>query len=159
MFYTKIDITLSNTKLTFQVEKIMQTMKLKRAKCLYSRVSTWPAIQLRTDFIPPNQITSNLQRENDPMATVDDVDPIIYPAFCFKASPTNFTWVKMAIADVHRLQKPKNFDGKWCWIFVSWSSHLLLFLSFICVIYVVVIPFQRSIPIIKIPLLYLDETE
>lgn len=84
----------------------------KRAKGLYSRVSTWPAIQLRTDFIP-NQITSNPQRENDPMATVDDVDSIIYPAFCFKASPTHFAWVKMAIADVHRLQKPREFDGKW----------------------------------------------
>ncbi|KAJ5645250.1 hypothetical protein N7507_011261 [Penicillium longicatenatum] len=46
------------------------------------------------------------------MATVDDVESIIYPAFCFKASPTHFTWVKMAIADVHRLQKPKNFDGQ-----------------------------------------------
>ncbi|KAJ6096481.1 hypothetical protein N7486_007227 [Penicillium sp. IBT 16267x] len=46
------------------------------------------------------------------MATVDDVDSIIYPAFCFKASPTHFTWVKMAVADVHRLQKPKNFDGQ-----------------------------------------------
>ncbi|KAJ5916879.1 hypothetical protein N7504_000894 [Penicillium tannophilum] len=46
------------------------------------------------------------------MATVDDVDPIIYPAFCFKASPTHFAWVKMAIADVHRLQKPRDFEGQ-----------------------------------------------
>ncbi|KAJ5759558.1 hypothetical protein N7520_006714 [Penicillium odoratum] len=44
------------------------------------------------------------------MATVDDVDPVIYPAFCFKASPTHFAWVKMAVADVHRLQKPRNFE-------------------------------------------------
>ncbi|KAJ5539501.1 hypothetical protein N7513_007833 [Penicillium frequentans] len=46
------------------------------------------------------------------MATVDDVYPIIYPAFCFKASPTHFAWVKMAIADVHRLEKPSDFDGQ-----------------------------------------------
>ncbi|KAJ5928433.1 hypothetical protein N7466_007389 [Penicillium verhagenii] len=46
------------------------------------------------------------------MATAEDVDPIIYPAYCFKASPTHFAWVKMAIADVHRLKKPRNFEGQ-----------------------------------------------
>ncbi|KAJ5093674.1 hypothetical protein N7456_009535 [Penicillium angulare] len=46
------------------------------------------------------------------MATPDNADPVIYPAFCFKASPTHFTWVKMAVADVHRLQKPRNFEGQ-----------------------------------------------
>lgn len=34
-----------------------------------------------------------------------------YPAFCFPASPTHFTWVKMCIADIHRLQARKGFEG------------------------------------------------
>ncbi|KAL4870103.1 hypothetical protein BDV12DRAFT_195707 [Aspergillus spectabilis] len=33
----------------------------------------------------------------------------IYPAFCFKSSPTNFTWVKIGIADVHRLERRFEF--------------------------------------------------
>ena len=35
---------------------------------------------------------------------------VYYPAFCFKASPTHFSWVKMAAADVHRLGKVKGFE-------------------------------------------------
>ncbi|KAJ5720509.1 uncharacterized protein N7483_008443 [Penicillium malachiteum] len=46
------------------------------------------------------------------MATYDYKDHVIYPAFCFKASPTHFTWVKMSVADVHRLQKPRSFEGQ-----------------------------------------------
>lgn len=34
-----------------------------------------------------------------------------YPAFCFPASPTHFTWVKMSIADIHRLQSRRGFEG------------------------------------------------
>lgn len=34
-----------------------------------------------------------------------------YPAFCFKASPTNFTWVKIGAADVHRLKRRVGFGG------------------------------------------------
>jgi hypothetical protein len=34
-----------------------------------------------------------------------------YPAFCFKASPTHFTWVKMGAADVHRLREFGGFSG------------------------------------------------
>jgi hypothetical protein len=45
------------------------------------------------------------------MATAHNADPVFYPAFCFKASPTHFAWVKMATADVHRLQRPRNFEG------------------------------------------------
>lgn len=36
-----------------------------------------------------------------------------YPAFCFKASPTHFAWVKMAAADVHRLRSRKGFEGNY----------------------------------------------
>ncbi|CEO60402.1 hypothetical protein PMG11_05031 [Penicillium brasilianum] len=46
------------------------------------------------------------------MATSHDADPVFYPAFCFKASPTHFTWVKLAAADVHQLQRPRNFEGQ-----------------------------------------------
>ncbi|KAJ5702165.1 hypothetical protein N7488_009713 [Penicillium malachiteum] len=46
------------------------------------------------------------------MATYDYLDHAIYPAFCFKASPTHFAWVKMSVADVHRLQKPRSFEGQ-----------------------------------------------
>ena len=35
----------------------------------------------------------------------------IYPAFCFKASPTHFAWVKMAAVDVHRLERRPGFEG------------------------------------------------
>ncbi|KAE8555229.1 hypothetical protein EYB25_003777 [Talaromyces marneffei] len=35
-----------------------------------------------------------------------------YPAFCFPASPTHFTWVKMSIADIHRLQSRRGFEGQ-----------------------------------------------
>lgn len=34
-----------------------------------------------------------------------------YPAFCFPASPTHFTWVKMSIVDIHRLQSRRGFEG------------------------------------------------
>ncbi|KAF5015352.1 hypothetical protein F66182_13346 [Fusarium sp. NRRL 66182] len=35
-----------------------------------------------------------------------------YPAFCFPASPTHFTWVKMSIVDIHRLQSRRGFEGQ-----------------------------------------------
>ncbi|OKL61303.1 hypothetical protein UA08_03209 [Talaromyces atroroseus] len=35
-----------------------------------------------------------------------------YPAFCFPASPTHFTWVKMSIADIHRLRGRSGFEGQ-----------------------------------------------
>jgi hypothetical protein len=51
------------------------------------------------------------------MATGEDDDNdagqlTFYPAFCFKASPTHFAWVKMTAADVHRLRTRKGFEGK-----------------------------------------------
>lgn len=38
-------------------------------------------------------------------------DLVFYPAFCFKASPTHFSWVKMTATDVQRLVKIKGFEG------------------------------------------------
>jgi hypothetical protein len=38
-------------------------------------------------------------------------DLVFYPAFCFKASPTHFTWVKLAGVDVHHLKRQKEFEG------------------------------------------------
>lgn len=46
------------------------------------------------------------------MATVDQAGLVFYPAFCFKASPTHFAWVKMAAADVQRLQRVRGFEGR-----------------------------------------------
>ncbi|PYI25124.1 hypothetical protein BP00DRAFT_321997, partial [Aspergillus indologenus CBS 114.80] len=34
-----------------------------------------------------------------------------YPAYCFKASPTHFTWVKMAVADVLQLTRRAEYPG------------------------------------------------
>jgi len=45
------------------------------------------------------------------METVDNDSLAFYPAFCFKASPTHFAWVKMAAVDVHRLKKRPGFEG------------------------------------------------
>lgn len=50
----------------------------------------------------------NSNTHNDPMAAGDgDLD--FYPAYCFKESPTHFTWVKMAAVDVHRLKRRQGF--------------------------------------------------
>ncbi|KAJ9311648.1 hypothetical protein DTO271D3_8112 [Paecilomyces variotii] len=48
------------------------------------------------------------------MAAADDdaVGLTFYPAFCYKASPTHFTWVKMAVTDVHRLKTRSGFEGQ-----------------------------------------------
>ncbi|BCR88216.1 OB-fold domain-containing protein [Aspergillus chevalieri] len=46
------------------------------------------------------------------METVDNDSLAFYPAFCFKASPTHFAWVKMAAVDVHRLKKRPGFEGQ-----------------------------------------------
>lgn len=45
------------------------------------------------------------------MAAAGNGGLVFYPAFCFKASPTHFTWVKLAAADVHRLRKRTQFEG------------------------------------------------
>ncbi|GLA15613.1 hypothetical protein AnigIFM62618_002156 [Aspergillus niger] len=44
------------------------------------------------------------------MATAENHDDLeFYPAYCFKASPTHFTWVKMAAVDVLRLRRRPEF--------------------------------------------------
>ncbi|PYH32607.1 OB-fold domain-containing protein [Aspergillus neoniger CBS 115656] len=44
------------------------------------------------------------------MATAKNHDALeFYPAYCFKASPTHFTWVKMAAVDVLRLKRRPEF--------------------------------------------------
>lgn len=58
------------------------------------------------------QDTTEEQQENDPMATPNNAGPVFYPAFCFKASPTHFAWVKMAAVDVHRLRRQRGFEGE-----------------------------------------------
>ncbi|KAJ5168507.1 uncharacterized protein N7482_004101 [Penicillium canariense] len=65
------------------------------------------------------------------MATVHDADPTFYPAFCFKASPTNFAWVKMAAADLHRLQRPRGFEGQKIFFY---KNHPIRFVSVVGVI-------------------------
>ncbi|RAL10648.1 OB-fold domain-containing protein [Aspergillus homomorphus CBS 101889] len=43
------------------------------------------------------------------MAPATGTTPEFYPAYCFKASPTHFTWVKMAAADVLRLRRRADY--------------------------------------------------
>ncbi|GAD93418.1 OB-fold nucleic acid binding domain-containing protein [Paecilomyces variotii No. 5] len=46
-------------------------------------------------------------------AADDDVAGLtFYPAFCFRASPTHFAWVKMAVTDVLRLKTKSEFEGQ-----------------------------------------------
>lgn len=79
-----------------------------------TRLSTAPAFSpgysSNVSFlISPKQ--DNPEKKDEPMATVNNENLIFYPAFCFKASPTHFTWVKMGAADVHRLRKSSDFVG------------------------------------------------
>ncbi|OCL07937.1 hypothetical protein AOQ84DRAFT_354732, partial [Glonium stellatum] len=39
-------------------------------------------------------------------------DPPIYPAYCFKSSPTYNAWVKLTAADVHRLRAEPGYEGQ-----------------------------------------------
>ncbi|KAJ5772997.1 Nucleic acid-binding OB-fold [Penicillium paradoxum] len=65
------------------------------------------------------------------MATSDNENLTFYPAFCFKASPTHFTWVKMGAADVHRLQRSSNFFGQNLFFY---NNHPIQFVSLVGVI-------------------------
>ncbi|KAJ5467043.1 hypothetical protein N7475_004795 [Penicillium sp. IBT 31633x] len=62
------------------------------------------------------------------MATVNDENLNFYPAFCFKASPTHFTWVKMSAADVHRLRNSSNFVGQNIYFY---NNHPIQFVSLV----------------------------
>ena len=37
--------------------------------------------------------------------------PPIYPAYCFKVSPTFNVWVKLTAAGVHRLRAEPGYEG------------------------------------------------
>ncbi|OQD81150.1 hypothetical protein PENANT_c029G01655 [Penicillium antarcticum] len=62
------------------------------------------------------------------MATDGNVDLTFYPAFCFKASPTHFTWVKMGAADVHRLRRSNEFFGQNIFFY---NNHPIRFVSLV----------------------------
>ncbi|OOF99436.1 hypothetical protein ASPCADRAFT_126353 [Aspergillus carbonarius ITEM 5010] len=62
------------------------------------------------------------------MATADNNDLIFYPAFCFKASPTHFTWVKMAAVDVLRLKRRAEFQDQSTYFY---NNHPIRFISLI----------------------------
>jgi hypothetical protein len=49
-----------------------------------------------------------------------------YPAYCFRASPTHFTWVKITAADIQRLKSRREFEG-WL-VFTVLAFFLLLVL-------------------------------
>ncbi|KAJ5262090.1 hypothetical protein N7505_008957 [Penicillium chrysogenum] len=65
------------------------------------------------------------------MATVSNESLVFYPAFCFKASPTHFTWVKMGAADVHRLRKSNDFVGQNIFFY---NNHPIQFVSLVGII-------------------------
>ncbi|KGO72121.1 Nucleic acid-binding, OB-fold [Penicillium italicum] len=65
------------------------------------------------------------------MATVNNENLVFYPAFCFKASPTHFTWVKMGAADVHRLRKSSDFVGQNIFFY---NNHPIQFVSLVGII-------------------------
>ncbi|KAJ5959297.1 Nucleic acid-binding OB-fold [Penicillium vulpinum] len=65
------------------------------------------------------------------MATVKNENLVFYPAFCFKASPTHFTWVKMSAADVHRLQTSRDFVGENMFFY---NNHPIQFVSLVGII-------------------------
>ncbi|KAJ5383533.1 Nucleic acid-binding OB-fold [Penicillium concentricum] len=65
------------------------------------------------------------------MATFNNEHLVFYPAFCFKASPTHFTWVKMGAADVHRLRRSNNFVGQNIFFY---NNHPIQFVSLVGVI-------------------------
>ncbi|KAJ5129387.1 uncharacterized protein N7515_005426 [Penicillium bovifimosum] len=54
-----------------------------------------------------------------------------YPAFCFKASPTHFAWVKMGAADVHRLRRSPQFVGPNIFFY---NNHPIQFVSLVGII-------------------------
>ncbi|OJJ59014.1 hypothetical protein ASPSYDRAFT_992503 [Aspergillus sydowii CBS 593.65] len=55
-----------------------------------------------------------------------------YPAFCFRASRTNFIWVKIGAADVHRLKRRVEFGGEQGLFF--YQNHPIRFVNLVGVI-------------------------
>ncbi|KAL3474952.1 hypothetical protein BJX99DRAFT_230627 [Aspergillus californicus] len=54
-----------------------------------------------------------------------------YPAFCFKASPTHFAWVKMSATDVLRLQRRMEFGDQGLFFY---QNHPIRFVNLVGII-------------------------
>ncbi|KAK1143473.1 hypothetical protein N8T08_006279 [Aspergillus melleus] len=60
------------------------------------------------------------------MAPTEHEELVFYPAFCFKASPTHFAWVKMMATDVHRLKRRPEFGDQ---SILFYQNHPIRFVS------------------------------
>lgn len=76
------------------------------------------------------------------MAAAENGNLTFYPAFCFKASPTHFTWVKMAATDVHRLKRRPGFEGQNIFFYLN---HPIRFVSLVGIIVARTDVFKRTI--------------
>ncbi|RAH59594.1 hypothetical protein BO85DRAFT_476258 [Aspergillus piperis CBS 112811] len=66
------------------------------------------------------------------MATAQNHDGLdFYPAYCFKASPTHFTWVKMAAVDVLRLKRRPEFPDPKTYFY---KNHPIQYISLLGII-------------------------
>ncbi|KAL6235212.1 hypothetical protein BDW75DRAFT_230498 [Aspergillus navahoensis] len=54
-----------------------------------------------------------------------------YPAFCFRASPTHFAWVKMGAADVHRLTRRLEYGEQGLFFY---QNHPIRFVNLVGII-------------------------
>ncbi|KAL2794695.1 hypothetical protein BJX66DRAFT_303286 [Aspergillus keveii] len=76
---------------------------------------------------PITSITSNSAKHNH-----HDAEQLtFYPAFCFKASPTHFAWVKLTASDVHRLRKRVEFADQGLFFY---QNHPIRFVNLIGII-------------------------
>ncbi|KAL4978507.1 hypothetical protein BDW66DRAFT_14857 [Aspergillus desertorum] len=55
----------------------------------------------------------------------------LYPAFCFRASPTHFAWVKMGAADVHRLTRRLEYGEQGLFFY---QNHPIRFVNLVGII-------------------------
>ncbi|PYH99606.1 hypothetical protein BO71DRAFT_479294 [Aspergillus ellipticus CBS 707.79] len=60
------------------------------------------------------------------MATADNNDLTFYPSFCFKASPTHFTWVKIAAIDAQKLQRRREYPDEQTYFY---NNHPIRYIS------------------------------
>ncbi|CBF69879.1 hypothetical protein AN6240.2 [Aspergillus nidulans FGSC A4] len=54
-----------------------------------------------------------------------------YPAFCFRASPTHFAWIKMGAADVHRLTRRLEYGERGLFFY---QNHPIRFVNLVGII-------------------------
>ncbi|CAG8035012.1 unnamed protein product [Penicillium salamii] len=76
------------------------------------------------------------------METDNNETLAFYPAFCFKASPTHFTWVKIGAADVHRLRKIGSFVGQKVFFY---NNHPIRFVNILGLIVARTEVYRRTI--------------